>query len=183
MTTKAERTAGRIFETALELFERDGYDATTVASIAAAAGVSEMTFFRHFRSKDALLLDDPYDPFIATAIGAQPRHLAPLARAISGVRAAWAQVPVEGGDTVRRQLRMASSPSLRGAVTRNTLQTERVVAEQLTADGADPSDAKIAAAALLAAMMAALLDWAAGDDDRTMGSAITRALDVLGASA
>ena len=179
MTTKSERTAARIFQTAIALFERDGYEATTVGRIAAEAGVSEMTFFRHFATKDALLLDDPYDPVIAGAIAAQPTSLPPLARAIGGVRAAWADVPVEGGEAMRRRLRVAATPALRGAVARNTLETERVVAEQLVADGADPVAARIAAAALLAAMMAALLDWAAGDDDRSMGSAIDLALGVL----
>jgi AcrR family transcriptional regulator len=46
----------------LELFLRDGYDATTVAAIARAAGVSHMTFFRHFPTKESVVLDDPYDP-------------------------------------------------------------------------------------------------------------------------
>lgn len=182
MTTKSERTAARIFQTAIALFERDGYEATTVGRIAAEAGVSEMTFFRHFATKDALLLDDPYDPVIAGAIAAQPTSLPPLARAIAGVRAAWTEVTVEGGDLMRRRLRVAATPALRGAVARNTLETERVVAEQLVADGADPVAARIAAAALLAAMMSALLDWAAGADDRSMGSAIEQALTVLEAT-
>ena len=181
MTTKAERTASRILDVALDLFERDGYEATTVARIAADAGVSEMTFFRHFGSKEAVLLDDPYDPVIAEAVAAQPRDLSPLARAVAGFRASWARVP-DGGATVRRRLRLAADPALRGGVTRNTLATERVVAEQLIADGADPAEARIAAAALLAAMMAALLDWATADDDRPMGAAIERALDVLGSA-
>lgn len=179
MTTKRERTAARVFQVALALFERDGYEATTVAQIAAEAGISEMTFFRHFATKDALLLDDPYDPVIAAGIAAQPTNLPPLARAIAGVRTAWADVPVEGGDVMRRRLRVAATPALRGAVSRNTLETERVVAEQLVSDGAQPDAARVAAAALLAAMMAALLEWAGGDDDRSMGSAIDRALAVL----
>jgi AcrR family transcriptional regulator len=179
MTSKSQRTAARLLHTALALFERDGYEATTVAAIAAEAGVSEMTFFRHFATKDALLLEDPYDPVIAAGIAAQPTALPPLPRAIAGVRAAWADVPVEGADIVRRRLRIAATPALRGAVARNTLDTERIVADQLVADGAEPDAARIAAAALLAAMMAALLEWASGDDERPLGSAIERALSVL----
>jgi AcrR family transcriptional regulator len=182
VTTKSERTAARIFQEAIVLFERDGYEATTVAAIAAAAGVSEMTFFRHFATKDALLIDDPYDPVIAAGIAAQPRDLPPLARAIAGVRAAWTEVPIEGADLMRRRLSIAATPALRGAVARNTLETERVVAEQLVADGADPIAARIAAAALLAAMMAALLQWATTDDGRPMGSAVEQALAVLEAT-
>jgi hypothetical protein len=91
-------------------------------------------------------------------------------------------VPIEGADLMRRRLSIAASPALRGAVARNTVETERVVAEQLIADGADAVEARIAAAALLAAMMSALLQWATGDDERSMGSAIDQALAVLGAT-
>ena len=138
-----------------------------------------MTFFRHFATKDALLLDDPYDPVIAAGIADQPRDLPPLVRAIAGVRTAWSEVPIEGADLMRRRLSIAASPALRGAVARNTVETERVVAEQLIADGADAVEARIAAAALLAAMMSALLQWATGDDERSMGSAVEHALAVL----
>ena len=48
---KAERTRARILTAAMDLFTRGGYEKTTVAQIAAAAGVTEMTFYRHFGSK------------------------------------------------------------------------------------------------------------------------------------
>lgn len=42
---------------AFGLFARDGFDDVTTDQIAAAAGVSPSTYFRHVRSKDDLLLD------------------------------------------------------------------------------------------------------------------------------
>ncbi|MGW0044870.1 TetR/AcrR family transcriptional regulator [Rhodococcus sp. NPDC003348] len=42
---------------AFALFARDGFDAVTTDQIAAEAGVSPSTYFRHVRSKDDLLLD------------------------------------------------------------------------------------------------------------------------------
>ncbi|ELB86966.1 TetR family transcriptional regulator [Rhodococcus wratislaviensis IFP 2016] len=70
--SKSERTRARIQSAAVQLFVEHGYDATTVDQISAAAGISHMTFFRHFPSKDAVLLEDPYDPVIGAAVARQP---------------------------------------------------------------------------------------------------------------
>ena len=51
---KRESTRERLLLTALELFEEQGYEPTTVEQIARAAGVTPMTFFRHFPTKDAV---------------------------------------------------------------------------------------------------------------------------------
>ena len=47
----------RLQEAALELFRERGYDRTTAAEIAARAGVTERTFFRHFPDKREVLFD------------------------------------------------------------------------------------------------------------------------------
>ena len=66
--SKRERTLAALLGAGLDLFERQGYEQTTVAEIARAAGVTEMTFFRYFPAKEHLLLDDPYDPVLTAAI-------------------------------------------------------------------------------------------------------------------
>ncbi|MET8977914.1 TetR family transcriptional regulator [Streptomyces sp. NPDC004539] len=45
-------TQAEIEDAAIGLFERQGFDRTTVDEIAAAAGVSPSTFFRHFPTKE-----------------------------------------------------------------------------------------------------------------------------------
>jgi len=50
--------ARSIAKAAVELFERDGVAATTVDDIAAAAGISRTTFFRHCPGKEAAVLVD-----------------------------------------------------------------------------------------------------------------------------
>lgn len=47
-----------ITETAMRLFAQNGFDATTVDQIAAAAGISRRSFFHYFGSKEDLVLGD-----------------------------------------------------------------------------------------------------------------------------
>lgn len=56
----AKRLATRaaLQRAALDLFAADGFDATSTATIAAAAGVTERTFYRHFPTKEAVLFGD-----------------------------------------------------------------------------------------------------------------------------
>src|SRR6516225_11920628 len=46
---------GRLAKAAIELFDEQGYEATTVAEIAARAGLTKRTFFRHFADKREVL--------------------------------------------------------------------------------------------------------------------------------
>lgn len=55
-TREGDSTADRLAMAALHLFDRDGFDATTIDDIAAAANVSRRTFFRHFPRKEAVIL-------------------------------------------------------------------------------------------------------------------------------
>lgn len=51
LTLKAQDTRDKLLRTARELFERDGYDATSVSRIVEAAEVSRGTFYLYFDSK------------------------------------------------------------------------------------------------------------------------------------
>lgn len=177
--SRRARTRKELLERALDLFEVQGYEQTSAAEVAAAAGVSEMTFFRHFPSKDRLLLDDPYDVELVAAVAAQPLGAAPLARTVRGLHSAWAAVPEPAVDVVRRRTRIvANTPALRSAVTRNNQRTEDAVTEQLVTDGCARLEARVVASAVLAALTSALLWWAA-QDQADLSTAIERALTIL----
>ncbi|WP_426454698.1 TetR/AcrR family transcriptional regulator [Paenibacillus sp. S-38] len=53
---QAVSTGDKLILAAIDLIAEQGYDGTTTKEIAAAAGVSEVTLFRHFGSKQALLI-------------------------------------------------------------------------------------------------------------------------------
>ncbi len=158
--SRRQRTTDDLRDRALDLFERQGYEQTSASQIAAAAGVSEMTFFRHFPTKDQILLDDPYDAELVSAVAARPLDEPPLARTVNALRTAWAAIPEPAVEVVRRRTRIvANTPALRAAISRNNQQTEDVVTAQLVADGCEPLEARAAVSAVLAALTSALLWW------------------------
>lgn len=56
--TRAQQTRERLRETAQRLFLQQGYQATSVDTILAAAGISSReTFYRHYAGKEALFVD------------------------------------------------------------------------------------------------------------------------------
>ncbi|MFB0619505.1 TetR/AcrR family transcriptional regulator [Streptomyces sp. AGS-58] len=77
---KKEETRHRLLEGAARLFRERGFEATTVADIAACANVSARTFFRYFESKEALLLPDSVEIFayVEDALARRPVREAPL---------------------------------------------------------------------------------------------------------
>ena len=54
-TDKGEQTCKQIFSSALELFRERGFDATTMQSVAAHAGVVKSAAYYYFPSKEALI--------------------------------------------------------------------------------------------------------------------------------
>ena len=75
---RSEETRNRILQSALRLFSETGYDATGVAGICGAAGVSKGAFYHHFDTKQAVflqLLEDwlqQVDADLQTALGEAP---------------------------------------------------------------------------------------------------------------
>src|SRR6202451_893250 len=66
---KRDRTRKALVNAACDLFERRGYDGTTVADIAEAADIGTRTFFSYFASKEELLFPDS-DARVAAAVTA-----------------------------------------------------------------------------------------------------------------
>jgi len=172
-------TRERLQNVALELFEERGFDRVTVEDIAAAAGVSHMTFFRHFGSKDRVLLDDPFDPMIARAVAATDPRLPALERVAAGFLAVLPGIDPADDAAVRRRLRIAvGNPALQGGMAANTRATQDAIAA-IAADQGDRRDLNIAAAGCLGALMVALLEWAVDETDSTLAEAVGAALRVM----
>ena len=177
---RQDTTRTALEASAITLFAERGYDATTTAEIARRAGVSEMTLFRHFPTKASFLVEDPYDPLIAGAIRGRPADEPPLRATVRGVREAWDAVAPPAVDAVRERLQIvASTPSLRGALAVGSAATEQAIAEALVDRGCPASDARVVAAAVVAGLNAALMDWSLGADP-SIATALHVAFRALG---
>jgi AcrR family transcriptional regulator len=177
--TRAQRTRQRLQEQAIRLFSERGFDKVTVAEVAQAAGVSHMTFFRHFPTKESVVLDDPYDPILGEAVSRQSPNLPALERVRRGVLEAWQAVDEPSDEMTRKRIELAAAhQSLRARVWENNRRTEEVIIGALTDTGTPRFEAAIAAGAVLGALTAALFDWAEGDSD-SLGDLITGAMQLL----
>ncbi|MEV1118011.1 TetR family transcriptional regulator [Actinosynnema sp. NPDC049800] len=173
------RTRRAIQEHALRLFLDQGYDATTVEEVAAAAGVSHMTFFRYFPTKEAVVEDDDYDPFIADLVRARPGEESPLEALRTGLDA----VLDTDRDAVYARTRLiVTTPALQARQWRNTAATGDLLAAALADRERRPVDLRlrVIAAAATAALATALTAWVEGDGADDLRSLIDQAFAALG---
>jgi len=180
---RSASTRQRLQAIALELFTEKGFDQVTVEEIAAASGVSHMTFYRNFPTKEAVVLDDPYDPLVAAAVVTQDAKLSTLERVRLGVLEAFGQLDEPEDRTVRQKIRLAADHAgLRARVWENNLRTEQVIVEALRERGTPSLEAGVAAGAVLGALTAALFDWAIDGAGGPLGERIRLALSLLAPS-
>jgi AcrR family transcriptional regulator len=155
---KKAKTRAAIQRHALRLFREQGYDATTVEQIADAAEVSQTTFFRHFPTKEDVVLTDHYDPLILKALQAQPPELAPVAAIRGALRAVFQDVPpTELAEFRERQMLAMAVPQIRAAALDTLCQTVQLIADAVAErTGRDRED--IAVRALAGAVLGVLIE-------------------------
>ena len=76
----------RVLDAAVDLFARQGYDATSVAQVISRAGVTKGGFYHHYASKEALLYE-VYGDLIARQLTALEQILARRLRPADTLRA------------------------------------------------------------------------------------------------
>jgi AcrR family transcriptional regulator len=180
---KKAETRDRIRACALRLFLEQGYDATTVEQISAAAGVSHMTFFRYFPAKEDVVLSDSYDPLIASRLEQTPVSWPLLQRIRTVLVEGLAQVYETDRDTLLAQNKLiASTPALRDRLWADQIATQRLFLEVLGAGQGDrrPSlQARVTVAACLAAASTAILAWVENDGTPELPELIDQAFETL----
>ena len=121
-------TLQRIADVGMELFLANGFDATTLDEVAAAAGISRRTFFYYFRSKDDILLAR-YDDALRASI----RDHTSAGEPIDVVREALLEMSArfQTSRTVAISRLIRESEVLSSRKHRNDLHREQVVYETL----------------------------------------------------
>lgn len=176
---KKAKTRDAIQRHALRLFHEQGYSATTVDQIAAAAEISSSTFFRYFPTKEATVLYDPFDPVLIAAALAQPAELSPTAALRATADTIREHVPGEDWTRERqRQLLVFREPELRSAIMDRLAEGIDLLAgmaAQRTGRERDDFEVRNWAGAVVGVVMAAFVGAAADPEVDTL-AVLDRAL-------
>jgi len=160
---KKEKTRQALASAAMRLFAERGYEATTVADIAAAAEVSTRTFFAYFPSKEDVFFAGTRErlDLVRQVFAAHADGLPPLA----AMRATLDQIiETAAGDVLApdRDVRLRlliERPELRARGTQLLFSAHRVLADALGAGvpGLDGYGAVAAAGAAVGALVGVVL--------------------------
>ena len=163
---KKERTREAIIDAALDLFERNGYDATTVEDIAAAADVSPRTFFRYFESKLDLIMarsTTHSEKGIGPLLAARPADESVL-EAVRHVVRTELEHQLDDPLIVREFQVMLTTPSLRNMAREHFYEEEAGMVGAVSARlgaGEDDLRARVTAGVIAAALWTAVDCWIA----------------------
>jgi AcrR family transcriptional regulator len=179
---KKARTREALRLHALRLFDQQGYDATTLEQVAAAAEVSPRTLYRYFPTKEDLVFADDYDPWLLELLRHRPDGEPDLVAVREAMRAGVSLLDDRAERAAAARLRFAmTTPGLRVRAVAEQLRAAeemaRVLAERNRLAAPDLGCRAVATGAL-GAVAAALESWASGQAS-SMADAIIRAIDAL----
>jgi AcrR family transcriptional regulator len=160
----------RLQAAALERFAEQGYDGTTVAEIAATAGLTERTFFRYFADKREVLFfgqDEFERTFVASVDAADEGH--PIAIVATALDSAAAFFPDERRPWSRaRQAVIDAEPSLQERELLKLSSLAAAMTRALQRRGIDTTAAALAAESGVAVFRVAFAGWIAEREERSL---------------
>jgi AcrR family transcriptional regulator len=174
---------GRLAQAALELYGERGFEQTTVAEIAARAGLSERTFFRHFADKREVLFAGSLQDLMVAAIAAVPAEAAPIDAVAAAVDAAAALLQGRREFALRRQAVIAANPGLQERELTKMSALAAALAAALRERGSTEPTASLSAEAGIAVFKVAFERWIDAANQRPFVDVARESLDQLKAVA
>jgi AcrR family transcriptional regulator len=162
---------GRLQEAALALYSERGFDQTTAAQIAAQAGLTERTFFRHFADKREVLFGGSalLQEQIVAGVASAPATDGPLDAVARGLDAAADTLGQFRRDLSRqRQAVITANPELRERELAKLADYAAAVAAALRQRSVSEPQATLAAEAGMTVLRVAIQRWASADDGRDL---------------
>lgn len=168
MPRNAEDARIRLMRAAIELFAAKGFDQTTAAEIAARAGVTERTFFRHFPDKREVLFDrqEQFAAALRTALESADADLSLLAVLRLGLARMTPMLEANRPLSEPRYRIIVATPALQEREVAKHVGLVRVVEEKLLQRGIAATQARLAAEIGLAILSQALVAWFANPESR-----------------
>jgi AcrR family transcriptional regulator len=152
---------GRLEQAAAELFAERGFDQTTVADIAARAGLTERTFFRHFADKREVLFSgqDAFQDAVVSAVAAAPGTATPLEAVAAGLDAAGNALQGRAKLAPQRQAIIDAHPDLQERELIKLAKVGTAVAATLRERGVAEPGATLTADTGIAVLRIAFARW------------------------
>lgn len=149
-------TRQRLVAAATDLFAAQGFEATTVDDIAAAAGVSRMTFFRNFPTKEEVVFPDHEALLAAVRARLDADTAGDWARTLREGAAIVLHHYLDEGAVAQRRYRLTSTvPALRDREVATVALYQRAFREYLNRVAPHTDETGIWAETLAAATVAA----------------------------
>jgi AcrR family transcriptional regulator len=184
---KKERTREALEAAALDLFERKGFDHTTVDEIVDACDVSRRTFFRYFSSKEEVFAGDYAEKtaLFATLLAARPAGEPPLESVRVVILGFCAQLGQDKEATLRRMRIAAASHDLHQLEAESYDSRLDGLVDALLARSASPVDEderlqiRLVLGAAIVVMRSVCDRWMAGDGRGDLVEMVDHAFDLL----
>jgi len=172
---------GRLEQAALALYAERGFENTTVAEIAAHAGLTERTFFRHFADKREVLFWGAamLEQLAVSAVEAAPESASPIDAITTGLEATGPMFEERRDYARRRQQVIDANAELRERELIKLASLASALAGALRRRGvADPA-ATLTAEAGIAVFKVAFARWVSDSDSPDLPQHIRESLDEL----
>jgi AcrR family transcriptional regulator len=175
---------GRLAEAALALYEEQGFEQTTVAEIAARAGLTERTFYRYFADKrEVLFAGGPaLTEVLIAAVEATPSGTAPIGVVAAAVEALGAALQPRREIARRRHGVIAAHPELQERELMKVASFGDALTAGLCARGVAAPSAKVLGETGMAVFKAAFERWTTQTKERDLVQVIRASFDELAAA-